>query len=96
MLKIEEIKKIFGLDADHFVLARYVLDNGGEILYAENDGLLMFFKGIHVLFGTSGKGLEKALSLVENASCFVCSSSEEGDAVLEKFKNIKKYFFYHI
>ena len=90
MLKREEIKKIFGADEDHFALIDYVINNGGEILYAETDGVLAFFKGIYALFGTSGQGLEKALSLVENASCFVCSSSEEGDAVLEKFKNIKK------
>ena len=90
MLRKEEIIKIFGADEDHFALARYVLDKGGEILYAESDGLLMFFKGIHVLFGTSGQGLKKALSFVDKASCFVCSSSEEGDAVLEKFENIKR------
>lgn len=90
MLKKEEIKKIFGEDADHFALINYVINNGGEILYAETDGVLALYKGIYALFGTSGQGLTKALSLVENASCFVCSSSEEGDAVLEKFKNIKK------
>ena len=90
MLKREEIKKIFGADEDHFALINYVINNGGEILYAEKYGVLALYKGIYALFGTSGQGLEKALSLVENASCFVCSSSEEGDAVLEKFKNIKK------
>ncbi len=90
MLNKEEIVKFFGEDADHFALINYVINNGGEILYAEKDGVLALYKGIYALFGTSGQGLTKALSLVENASCFVCSSSEEGDAVLKNFKNIKK------
>ena len=89
MLKKEEIIKIFGGDENHFALANYLLNNGGKMLYAEKDGLLMFFKGIYALFGTNEQGLEKALTLVENASCFVCSSIEEADGVLNKFKNVK-------
>ena len=89
MLDKEEIIKIFGGDENHFALARYVLDKEAQILYAENDGLLMLFKGIYVLFGTNKNGLKKALSMVDSARCFVCSSSEEGDVVLKRFKNIK-------
>ncbi len=89
MLKREDISKIFGEDENHFALTNYVLNKGGEILYAEKDGLLLFYNGIYVLFGTSGQGAKNALSLVDSANCFVCSSSEEGDAVCEKFKNIK-------
>ena len=85
MLSLTQIRQIFGGDEDHFALANFVLSNGGEILYAEEDGLLAYFCGIHLIFGTSGKGLEKALSLVDKAECFVCSSSAEGDAVNEKF-----------
>ena len=89
MLNKEVRVNIFGKDENNFALVNYVLSKDGQIIYAEKDGLLMFFKGIHVLFGTSGQGLEKALSLVEDANCFVCSSSEEGDAVRQRFKNIK-------
>lgn len=89
MLSKQEIFSTFGHDENHFALANYVLRAGGEILYAEKDGLLMFFKGIHVLFGTSGNGLKNALEKVEEASCFVCSSDTEGEAVLKRFKGIK-------
>ncbi len=90
MLNKEEICAVFCKDEGHFALARYVLEGGAEILYAEKDGLLMLYKDIYVLFGTCKEGLNKALSLVDEARCFVCSSEEEGVAVLEKFKNITK------
>lgn len=90
MLNNKEIIELFNKDEQHFALAKYVLDKGGEVLYAEKDGLLMLFKGIHVLFGTSKDGLKKALSLVERADCFVCSSEEESCAVLKRFKNITR------
>ena len=85
MLFLGEIRKIFGKDKSHFALTDFVLTKGAEVLYAEPDGVLAYFSGIHVLFGTSGQGLERALNKVDSASCFVCSSSEEGDAVNEKF-----------
>lgn len=90
MLSVNQIKELFGGDEGHFALAHYVLDKKGEILYAEKDGLLMCFKGIYVLFGTSGNGIENALSLIKDANCFVCSSEKEGDAVLKRFKGITK------
>ena len=90
MLSKEEIISAFGADENHFALAKYVLEKNGEILYAEKDGLLMCFKGIHVIFGTCGAGLEKALSLVDSSNCFVCSSELEGEAILKKFTNIKR------
>ena len=89
MLSKQRIKEIFGSDENHFSLANYVLDADGEILYAEEDGLLLFFKGIHVIFGTSGQGLENVLALIKTPNCLVCSSCEEGDAVIQRFKNIK-------
>lgn len=85
MLSINQIRQIFGKDKNHFALADFTLASGGKILYADPDGLLIYFCGIYVLFGTSGKGIENALSLVERAECFVCSSDEEGDAVNQKF-----------
>ncbi|MBQ8726206.1 MAG: GNAT family N-acetyltransferase [Clostridia bacterium] len=85
MLSLTQIRAKFGKDKNHFALADFVLTKGAQILYAEQDGLLAYFCDIHVLFGASGKGLENALSLVDKASCFVCSSPAEGDAVNAKF-----------
>ncbi|MBQ7373502.1 MAG: GNAT family N-acetyltransferase [Clostridia bacterium] len=90
MLEIEQIRARFGADKNHFALMDYLLSNGCEILYAETDGVLCFYYGIHAIFGTSENGLKNCLSLIDNASCVVCSSSEEGDATLEKFKNLSK------
>ena len=85
MLTEREIIEKFGEDEDFFVCAKYALTHGAKIIYAEEDGLLLYYQGIYNLFGTSGNGLKNALSLVDKAECFVCSSEEEGDAVKEKF-----------
>ena len=61
MLSLTQIRAKFGKDKNHFALADFVLTKGAQILYAEQDGLLAYFCGIHVLFGASGKGLENAL-----------------------------------
>ena len=90
MLSANQIRARFGSDEGHFALIDYFLTNGCQILYAEDDGVLCFYHGIHAIYGASQTAITKCLSLVENSNCFVCSSSEEGDAVLQKFKNLKK------
>ena len=90
MLNATQIKEIFGKDKDHFAIVDYVLSHGAEILYAQKDGVLAYFCGIHVLFGTSGVGLTNCLSKIEKSSCLVCSSQEESVAVMEKFTNFKR------
>lgn len=90
MLSITQIRKIFGSDKNHFALIDYFLSDGCDILYAEEDGVLCFYHGIHALYGTSGQGLGKCLALVQKSNCFVCSSSEEGDAVINKFFNLSR------
>ena len=90
MLDVYEIKERFGSDKQHFALINYLLSDGCDVLYAETDGVLCFYHGIYAVFGTTESGLKKCLSLVDSANCVVCSSSEEGDAVLEKFKNLTR------
>ncbi|MBE5741893.1 MAG: GNAT family N-acetyltransferase [Clostridiales bacterium] len=85
MLTDREIIENFGGDEDFFVCAKYALLHGAKKIYAEKDGLLLFYGGVYNLFGTSGKGIENALACVDKANCFVCSTEEECSAVMNKF-----------
>ena len=86
----KELIEIFGKDRAHFACTEYALLDGAQKIYAEEDGILLFSNGIHILYGTTSKSIDKILSLVGSATCFVCSSAEEGDAVCKKFKKFTK------
>ena len=90
MLNNQLIREYFGQDKDHFALCEFVLGKGAKVLYAENDGLLMFYAGIHIAFGGKSTGIEKMLDLIESSNCFVCSNESERQAVMKKFKNFSK------
>ncbi len=96
MLNDKEIIQQFGQDEEFFVCAKYALENGAKKIYAEKDGLLLYFGGVYNIFGTSGDGLNKALSLVDDAKCFVCSTKQECDAVMQKFSFTKSKPCYQI
>lgn len=96
MLTNQQIIEVFGQDEEYFVCAKYALLHGAEKIYAEKDGLLLFYGGIYNIFGTNGKGLENALSLVNEAKCFVCSTEEECKAVMQKFGFAKSKPCYQI
>ena len=90
MLTNNQIKEIFGGDENHFALIEYFLQNGCEVIYAENDGVLVCLAGVYALFGCTDEGMKNALGVVDKLDCIVCSSEKESDFVLKKYSNITR------
>ncbi|MDY2879680.1 MAG: hypothetical protein SOT34_01895, partial [Candidatus Borkfalkiaceae bacterium] len=74
-----EIISYFKEDPVHFANVEYALREGGEIVYAEEDGIALRVKkyGIPTVYGLREESAEKILRLFGKPEILVCSSEKE-------------------
>ncbi|MBQ7642556.1 MAG: hypothetical protein IJS67_01515, partial [Clostridia bacterium] len=87
------IGQLFGADISHFAGVQRALDDGAEVLYAEEDGLCLKLKNsdIYMLYGCKDEdAAERAISFVFKPSAVVCSNRSEVNAARDKFASITK------
>ena len=91
MLDRQEIISYFKKDPVHFANAEYALKSGGEVLYAEEDGLALRVKKYRIptVYGLKKESAERILRLFGKPDILVCSSEEEAQIALSVFPYMK-------
>lgn len=87
MMDRTEIISYFKEDPVHFANVEYALREGGEIVYAEEDGIALRVKkyGIPTVYGLREESAEKILRLFGKPEILVCSSEKEAETALKIF-----------
>lgn len=91
MMDRTEIISYFKEDPVHFANVEYALREGGEIVYAEEDGIALRVKkyGIPTVYGLREESAEKILRLFGKPEILVCSSEKEAQTALSVFPYMK-------
>ncbi len=87
----KEIRERFCLDKAHFAMIENALaSKKANILHAADDGLLLTYNGIDMIYGTQNKDAAKRiLSVLPHTDMIVCSSQAEVNAIKEIYPQIK-------
>lgn len=93
MLDKATIRELFCKEEGHFAGVEHGLSGFGDLIYAEEDGVLIKFKGtdIYTVYGCDGRSAAKVVSLIpDKPGAVVCSRREEVVAAKERFPFITR------